>query len=332
MISIAMCTYNGSKHIREQLASIIGQSRQPDEIIICDDGSSDDTVKLARETLANWPGRSEVVENEVNLGFSRNFQKAIGLCQGEIIFLCDQDDIWNRDKIAIMTNALQEHPQALLAVHDSILVDEDRNFIEKSFWGYFSPEFDSAEFDRHDYSRIFMGNVIQGCACAFRKVLFRQALPFPEAACHDEWLALVAIAKGGLLLVQEPLVEYRQGNNQIGALRPSIVQRMRKWSSNFKTASAKWFAERERRHEVLAAFRERHGEELDEMNRTALQQWLEFNSSRMKSVQKFSPRLLLAAGDYFRMFSSGWALKLWAKDLLIMLFGECVQRGKEEFS
>ena len=136
MISVSMCTYNGAKHIREQLESITEQSVQPDEIIICDDGSSDDTIKIAKEILAEWSGKSKVIKNEVNLGFSKNFIKAIELCEGDIIFLCDQDDVWHKEKIAIMTDMLAKHQDALLVVHDSLLVDEKRHVLNDSFWRY----------------------------------------------------------------------------------------------------------------------------------------------------------------------------------------------------
>lgn len=81
-----MCTYNGARFIREQLESILGQTRVPDEIVICDDGSADDTLGVARETLAGFSGRVQLVANPENLGFAKNFEKAISLCGGGYYF------------------------------------------------------------------------------------------------------------------------------------------------------------------------------------------------------------------------------------------------------
>lgn len=98
MNSVAMCTYNGEKYIKEQLESIIHQTLPPDEIIICDDGSNDHTISAIKETMRVWRGSWMLVQNEKNLGYKKNFQKAISLCQGDIIYLSDQDDVWDLHK------------------------------------------------------------------------------------------------------------------------------------------------------------------------------------------------------------------------------------------
>lgn len=133
--SIAMCTYNGEKYIKEQLESIINQSTQPDEIIICDDGSTDRTIDIVKAVLKSWNGRWRVFENEHNLGYKKNFQKAISLCGSDIIFLSDQDDVWNANKIEIMMKVFQDNPYILLAFHDSEIVDDHLNCIKKS-WSF----------------------------------------------------------------------------------------------------------------------------------------------------------------------------------------------------
>ena len=100
MISIAMTTYNGAQFVQAQLRSILEQTRQPDEIIICDDGSRDDTVNIIRHVMeTSGTDRIRLVENEENLGYIRNFYKAISLTKGDYIFLADQDDIWHREKL-----------------------------------------------------------------------------------------------------------------------------------------------------------------------------------------------------------------------------------------
>ena len=93
MISVAMTTYNGEKYIRKQIESILNQSMKVDEIIVCDDGSTDKTVEILKEYPVT------VYQNENNLGYRLNFKKAMSLCTHEYTFLCDQDDIWEKKKI-----------------------------------------------------------------------------------------------------------------------------------------------------------------------------------------------------------------------------------------
>lgn len=133
MISVAMCTYNGEKYIREQLESIINQSMLPDEIVICDDCSKDTTLEILKDTLNSYNGIVQLVSNKHNLGYRKNFEKAISLCHGDIIFLSDQDDVWNKDKIEIIKTEIEKDKNILLAFHDVEIVDENLCLINKSF-------------------------------------------------------------------------------------------------------------------------------------------------------------------------------------------------------
>lgn len=98
-ISIAMATYNGAKYLQEQLDSFVTQTRQPDELVVCDDGSSDATVEILRHFAAGAPFAVEIHENEVNLSHAKNFEKALSLCGGDVIFFSDQDEVWFPEKV-----------------------------------------------------------------------------------------------------------------------------------------------------------------------------------------------------------------------------------------
>ena len=96
--SVALCTYNGEKYLKEQLDSILSQEIPVDEIVICDDCSTDETTLIIKEYESQFPNVFCVFINAENLGYVRNFEKALSFCTGEIIFLCDQDDLWRKDK------------------------------------------------------------------------------------------------------------------------------------------------------------------------------------------------------------------------------------------
>lgn len=110
-ISIVISSYNGSSHIIEQLDSIRNQTRTPDEVLICDDCSTDSTPEIVNKyikihSLNNW----RIVINQENKGWKRNFIDGIEKSTGDLIFTCDQDDIWRTDKLEIMENIMLKHP------------------------------------------------------------------------------------------------------------------------------------------------------------------------------------------------------------------------------
>ena len=123
-VSIAMCTYNGAGFLQQQLDSLARQTRKPDEIIICDDVSSDNSVAIA-QAFADQSGlKVRVHQNTQNLGYVKNFEKAISLCTQDIIFLCDQDDLWQPNKIEQMVGVFDAEPSVGLVLHDFCWIDE----------------------------------------------------------------------------------------------------------------------------------------------------------------------------------------------------------------
>ena len=110
LVSIAMTTYNGEKYVEKQLRSIFTQTRQPDEIIICDDCSKDHTLEIVRRIVAEYKAEDRVrlVENQQNLGYIRNFHQAIGMTSGDYLFLADQDDEWYPHKLERVLEVMEE--------------------------------------------------------------------------------------------------------------------------------------------------------------------------------------------------------------------------------
>jgi glycosyltransferase involved in cell wall biosynthesis len=230
-VAVVLCTCNGSRFLPEQLQSILDQTRAPDEMIIVDDASSDDTMALLGEFEAHARQRGiavSVARNPVNLGYVRNFERATGLARADLVFLCDQDDVWEPTKIERMWQVFQSRPSLLLLHTDARLIDASGADMGYSL-------FDALEVTANELSAVHAGNafeallrrnLVTGAATAFRRELLHDAAPFPDAWVHDEWLAIVAAATGEIDCLEEPLIAYRQhGSNQIGVRRRSVAEK-----------------------------------------------------------------------------------------------------------
>lgn len=220
VVSIALCTYNGERFLGEQLASLARQTRLPDELVACDDVSADETVRILREFAADASFPVQISVNENRLGPTANFSKAAGMCSGDIVLFCDQDDIWHDNKIALevaaMTEAVRESSTDVpVLVHGDLeVVNEALAPLYPSFMRLMHPKF--ALFDM---SYILGDNVAVGCTTAVNRALLDIALPLPpQALMHDWWFAQCATCRGKIVYIDRPLMQYRQHqSNQIGA-------------------------------------------------------------------------------------------------------------------
>lgn len=207
-ISIAMCTYNGEKYLREQLDSLLSQTHTNIEIIIVDDGSNDLTIQIATE-YQRQDSRISVFQNEQNLGFVKNFEKAISLCSGEFIALADQDDVWIPEKIEMLLNSIED---GMLVYSDAELVDAELVPLGKNL---LNPAKMNPIEGKNNKAFIF-GNCVSGNTMMFRKELVDVALPIPaDVPFHDNYFAFYASTCGGIQYVDKALVRYRQHGNNI---------------------------------------------------------------------------------------------------------------------
>jgi glycosyltransferase involved in cell wall biosynthesis len=196
-LSVCMCTYNGARYLREQVESILPQLGPQDELIVVDDGSSDDTVALL-QSLGD--SRVQLHRNERNLGPIRSFERALRLAGGDIVFLADQDDVWLPGKAQAMVAALD---RADLAVSDCRVVDESLHELHPSFF--------ARQGSGPGLLRNLARNTYLGCCIALRRELLQFALPFPaRLPMHDWWLGLVGEAFGRVVFVAQALVLYRR--------------------------------------------------------------------------------------------------------------------------
>ena len=137
-ISVAMCTFNGGRFLSAQIESIAAQDRLPDELIVCDDGSSDSSGDIVRKFAGSAPFPIRLVVNQRNVGSTKNFEKAISLCQGSIVTLADQDDIWYRHKLGRIENAFLRSSATVAVFSDADVIDDDSRKLRLRLWNAFS--------------------------------------------------------------------------------------------------------------------------------------------------------------------------------------------------
>ena len=232
-ISVAMCTYNGAKYVEEQLSSILKQSLLPSEIVISDDGSTDETLDIIESFWSKknqtFPLAAEVsltiIKNPLSLGVTKNFEQALLACQHPILALSDQDDIWQPDKLEKLVPLFVKDPKLLFVFTDSRLVDAaGKPLGVTSFQALVVSESERTAVTSANSREVFLRrNLATGATVLLRRNLLDIATPFPSEWVHDEWLALVASFAGQVHMSDECLIDYRQhGNNQIGMKKPGL--------------------------------------------------------------------------------------------------------------
>jgi hypothetical protein len=234
-ISIAMATYNGALYLPEQLASIAAQTRPPDELIVCDDCSTDSTAAIVEEFARRAPMPVKFQINERNLGSTKNFERAIASCTGDVIALCDQDDVWRDDKLQLIEDAFARAPAAGLIFSDAEIVDENLESLGRRMWAErgFNREKRKLFEIGHSLDLLLAGWTVTGATIAFRSRYKDLILPIPHELpiIHDGWIALAIAAAADVTLIAEPLIKYRQHRGQqVGAhlvdAPPSEEQRL----------------------------------------------------------------------------------------------------------
>lgn len=302
-VSVALCTYNGARFLAQQLDSLLAQTHPPYELVAADDASSDDTWEVLQRYAPRF-ARVRLIRNASNLGLRANFQQAFAACTGDWIAPCDQDDIWEPDKLATLLRAAAD--KHLLAYSDSALVDENGRHSGANV---------------SDHLRLICGhrplafvsrNCVSGHACIFRRELLALASPLPEGLHYDWWLAFVASSRGSICHVDRPLVRFRRHANTVTALgrerrrrtRLSPLEQQRAKSGMLRVLAAvpgpeqavlarlaRLWAEREQRWFSLALARMmyRHHAELQAIDRRADSR----PAARLLSFMKHLPGLRL---------------------------------------
>jgi glycosyltransferase involved in cell wall biosynthesis len=216
-VEIALATYNGARFLPEQLASIAAQRWPNISVVAADDGSTDTTLDIL-STFTARPLR--VVADTGGRGVRDNFAVALGATVAPYVFLSDQDDWWEADKVSAMMAKMLEiegvhgaaHP--ILITCDLAIVDRD---LQPTGGNWFAVTSKSA--DAHSLADFVLTGHVPGCAMAVNRALLDMALPIPtDVYIHDWWMTLLATAFGTIGHVDRPLIRYRQhGSNTLGA-------------------------------------------------------------------------------------------------------------------
>jgi len=225
-----MATCNGARFVDVQLASLASQTRRPDELVVCDDASQDDTLARVRAFAANAPFEVRASPNAERLGTTRNFERAVAACTGDVVFFADQDDVWLPAKVERMCAALDTRPEVGAVLCNGSVVDAAGASLGYDLWR--ALDFDAGEqraVASGSAHEVFARHVVAaGTTFAFRRRYAELALPFPDLrSAHDAWVAFLVASVSEIALIAEPLIHYRlHGDNQLGLRRMGFREQL----------------------------------------------------------------------------------------------------------
>ena len=303
-----MCTYNSEDFVGPQLASILDQSRRPDELVICDDGSSDGTMEQVRRFREGAPFEVSVHVNERNLGSTKNFEQAIARCGGDIVVMSGDDDVWHPEKLQAVEDELASGA-AGLALSDAELVDEALRPKEASLWqarGFSAEDRADVTAGRNEPVLKRHMSATYGNTMAFRAEHNDAVLPIPGEWVEDAWIAVIIAGLARVAIIPRALVKYRQhGTNISGSAAASRLGRIRA----ARDYPPEVFLERARQIR-MAVDRLRSAPGAESRFLAHLQAMERHNMLRARIVSSFARRVPLVArellsGRYGR-YSDGW--------------------------
>lgn len=221
--SVALCSYNGEHYILEQLESIVAQSTPVDEIIICDDGSKDKTCEIIKEFRKKTTIPVRLIQNTINLGYTRNFEKAICQCNGDIVLLSDQDDIWLPNKVEMVVQYFEEHPDKDFIFTDAELINSiGIPSYHQTLFGVLDWNEKNKKLvdEGYAYELLSLSGRVTGATTALRISFVPYCLPFPKTTIpgvHDEMIAVIASMRNRIGYIDQCLIRYRiHGDQSIG--------------------------------------------------------------------------------------------------------------------
>ncbi len=212
-VSVALCTYNGTEFLPQLLQSILDQTQLPDELVVCDDRSSDETIPLLERFAQRAPFPVRIFQNPETLRPAQNFARCLALCEGEILVLTDQDDLWFPDRVAETAGAFLANPGLAMTFSECPLIDGQGQDLPRSIYS-------SLPIPAADRRRVAEGSallpvllrfgILYGTTMAVRADMRRLFLPVPAGWSHDEWIGLCLSASAATARLPRPVTHYRQ--------------------------------------------------------------------------------------------------------------------------
>lgn len=261
-----MCVYNGARYLHRQLQSIAAQTERPAAMVVLDDGSSDGSWELLQAWAAGAPFPVRVERNTRRLGVARNFERAVAMLEQDVLFLADQDDTWNPDKVARVLDRFAADRGLGLLHTDAELVDADDQPLGRTLFGaLLITHHERSLIARGDAYKVYSRrNLVTGATCAFRRTLLEQARPFSDRFLHDDWLAFVASVACRVEMLEVPTMQYRLHNaNTVGIPLPGFGWKFRNLLKAFSTPTAGRQRERADRLDEVVARARAHGARQD---------------------------------------------------------------------
>lgn len=326
-VSVALCTFNGADFIEAQLESILKQSRPPDEVIVSDDGSQDDTLAVIERVAAGVPAPLRVVQNPRRLGYAKNFESAIRQASGDVIFLSDQDDLWLERRIERMLAPFAESDRVAVVYSDAFLADEQLRPTGRTVFGARR----SLGLGARSAARELVHGVdigVLGSMMALRSSLTPYVLPLEAIWGHDHWILFIAHAIAGVKAVDEPLMYYRRHERNAGFDRSLDGGWWKEWAIGARSTGIEPYAQEARRWEtMLARLRELKTAAAPVDSPSTLDEFIQESERRLEFAQqresikqrqrhrRLTPALrLLLRGDY-HFYVHGF--RTFCKDLVI---------------
>lgn len=215
-VSVCMGTYNGETYIEQQLNTILWQTKAPEEVILCDDGSTDSTVSIIEQFIRKngLNGKWKLYRNKINKGYPSNFYYACSLCNEEIVFLADQDDIWKNDKIEKMCRVMEENPRAKSICCKFNLMDEKEQEIHSIMAPTHAHE--TGEVRNVSIEEVFYKCQWPGMVMAYRRDWYESWTKGNYQIPHDFLIAARAAEEGGFFQIDETLAYHRRHDHNTG--------------------------------------------------------------------------------------------------------------------
>lgn len=308
--SVAIATYNGQEFIKDQLISIFNQKITPDEIIISDDCSDDGTIQTIKSLVENSKIHVKVLKNTRRLGYALNFSRALTECSKDVIFLCDQDDYWYKNKVQYIVNYFKRNPDVKIITHDSQYANE--NLVSNGY----------TNIDIYKRKKKNVNNIMIGCCTAFKSEISPIVLPIPDNISHDVWIHTVGEMLRVKAVIEDVLLLRRRHHKAVTIKlknkHVSIYQRIRSLSSyyNLENYSLEW-----KKYKILFNRIENFKPGSYDTVLKELKHLIISYEYRINSIQKsaFISQFFLIKGLFKGVYKPFYGFRSFLKDMLISI-------------